>query len=144
METNKIEKLLNEEMEKQLEQLAATSAGSETSKNIIDDFVQLHKVALERDKLRIEAEKVESDKELEQNKLTSENVYRDERNKTEKRIQIIQSVIQGVGVAATVVVTLMNNRWTSGWLRDVLKFEETGTIGSSVGRSLIGSIGRKK
>ena len=143
MDTTKIEKLLNEEMEKQLEQLAATSAGSETSKNIIDDFVQLHKVALERDKLRIEAEKVESDKELEQNKLTSENVYRDERNKTEKRIQIIQCIVQGVGVAATVVVTLMNNRWTSGWLRDVLKFEETGTIGSSVGRSLIGSTGRK-
>lgn len=144
METNKIEELLNEEMAKQLEQLAATSAGSETSKNIIDDFVQLHKAALERDKLRIEAEKIEADKNLEQNKLTSENVFRDERNKSEKRIQIVQSIIQGVGVAATLVVTVMNNRWTSGWLRDVLTFEKTGNVSSSVGRSLIGSIGRKK
>lgn len=144
MENNELDRLLNEEMVRQLEELAKTNAGSEVAKDIVDDFVSLNKAALERQKLMIEADKNKADNDLEQEKLRAETEAREEKAKSEKKLQIIQSVIQGAGIVTTIAVSMMGNMFTSRWLREILHFEEHGTIASLGGRSIIGSIGRKK
>ena len=118
----RVDKMLNEELMRQLEELSKANPGSDDARRIIDDFVELQKMAIEKQKMCMDADAKKADRELSREKAKAEEAAKAEERKNAKKQNIIQAAIQG----------------------EVLKFEKTGNIGSTVGKSLFGSIFRKK
>lgn len=141
---DEIDNMLNEELERQLEELGKAQPGSEDARRIVDDFVALQKLSLEKQKMAIDAEKQDADRELTREKAEAEIKAKEEERKAVKKQNIVQAVIQGVGVAATAIGTFLGIAYTNKQISEVLKFEENGYISSTVGKSLLGSVFRKK
>lgn len=157
------DELLEEELKRQLNQLKTFPVGSEESKAIIDDMNELAKIAAERKKLNIEAEKAKADHELavkkhedeqvleakklerEQAKLEAEQEARETERKEAKKQRWTSAILQGVGFGVSVGLAAMSRRETRELLGTVLKFEETGNyVSTAAGKSLLGSIFRIK
>ena len=140
----RVEAMLDEALMKHLEELNKATPGSEDARRIVDDFTELHKLALEKQRAVMEAEKQEADKTLAREKAEAEVAAKEEERKIARKQNIIQAVIQGGGVVLTAAGTFLGIAYTNKHVGEVLKFEQTGNIGSTVGRSLFGSIFRKK
>lgn len=140
----RVDKMLNEELMRQLEELSKADPGSDDARRIIDDFVELQKMAIEKQKMCMDADAKNADRELSREKAKAEEAAKAEERKNAKKQNIIQAAIQGVGVAVTAAGTFLTIAYTNKHVGEVLKFEKTGNIGSTVGKSLLGSIFRKK
>lgn len=140
----RIDNLLNEELARQLEALQDCDPGSEEARKIVDDFVQLQKQALEKQKLIDDANNKEADRQQAQAKAEKDEAAKLEERKAEKRQTIIQAAIQGVGVAITGIGTFLTIAYTNKHFGEVMEFEKTGTISSSVGRGLLGTLFKRK
>ena len=130
-----IDLMLNEALQKQLEELNKAQPGSEDAQKIVDDFVQLQRLAIEKQK---------ADLDLAREKAEAEVAAKEEDRKIAKKQNIIQAVIQGAGVMLTAAGTFLGIAYTNKHVGEVLKFEQSGYVGSTVGKSLLGSIFRKK
>ena len=139
-----IDLMLNEALQKQLEELNKAQPGSEDAQKIVDDFVQLQRLALEKQKMEIEAEKQKADLDLAREKAEAEVAAKEEDHKIAKKQGILQAVIQGAGIMLTAAGTFLGIAYTNKHVGEVLKFEQSGYVGSTVGKSLLGSIFRKK
>lgn len=114
-----IEILLHKEIEKELKDLETLEAGTEEYKSAVEGVTKLMDKAIEMDKMGHEREEHVA------------QVKRDERNR------LIQHILTGVGILVPVGVTI----W--GTLK-CLKFEETGTVTTSIGRGFVNKILPKK
>ena len=119
----RIDNLLNEELARQLEALQDCDPGSEEARKIVDDFVQLQKQALEKQKLIDDANNKEADRQQAQAKAEKDEAAKLEERKAEKRQTIA---------------------YTNKHFGEVMEFEKTGTISSSVGRGLLGTLFKRK
>ena len=124
-EISKVDELLNEAMEKQLEELGKSNVGCEESKAIIEDFVELQKAALERKKLRVEEKKVENERKNEKRKAFWLGL-----------LQIGGIAVQGVGIFMTYKSDLRMLRAKTAWLKGTLRYEKTGSISSLGGKTI--------
>ena len=127
---NKLEKLLHEEMEFEFDKLTNMDAGSEQYKVTVDGLTKLMDRAIEIDKLNIEHEK-----ETETRKF--ENDLKIKEFEEEKKDRLVKNCLTGAGI----VLPLVGTVW--GVLKS-LKFEETGTVTTIMGRGLFQKLLPKK
>lgn len=143
-----IETLLHEEIESELQTLGELDAGSSEYKAVVDGLTKLIDRAIEMDKFNIahneKLEEREFEKEQKLKQMEEERLEREfERNhkvmqmEEEKKDRFIKNVLNGVGIGLPVAVTI----W--GTLKS-LKFEETGTVTTLIGRGFINKLLPKK
>ena len=157
-----IKDLLNDEIKVELEKLGKMNVGSDEYQvavdgltKLVDRSYELEKIEIdvEKDKKRLELDKeknnLEKEKlELEKGKLEMEKINKTldrdqdkniklEQLKDTKTDQIIRNVISGLGILLPIMVTIWGTNKT-------LKFEETGTVTTMMGRGFINKMLPKK
>lgn len=143
-----IETLLHEEIENELQTLGELEAGSNEYKTVVDGLTKLLDRAIEMDKFNIareekleerEFEREQKLKQMEEEKLEREfeRNHKTKQMEEEKKDRLIKNGLTAGGIALPLVVTI----W--GTLKS-LKFEETGTVTTLVGRGFINKILPKK
>jgi hypothetical protein len=126
----RIENLLHEEIEKELHSLEGMDTGSDEYKIAVDGLTKLVDRAIEIDKFNNECEEKSKERKFEED-------MRIKQLEEDKKDRLIKNVIAGAGIAVPSVITV----W--GTLKS-LKFEETGTITTAIGRGFINKLLPKK
>lgn len=126
----KIENLLHAEIERKLEKIGAMEPGTEEYKTAVDGVTKLMDRAIEIDKFNNECETKSKDREFDEGLRTKEF-------EEDKKDRLIRNIISGAGIAIPSILTV----W--GTLKS-LKFEETGTVTTSIGRGFINKLLPKK
>lgn len=122
--------LLNEEIQNKIEAMGGLDVGTEEYKLAADGVSKLMEKAIELDKLDIEAYDREKARE-------DENNFREQQLKEDKKDRLIKNILTGLGIAVPAGLTV----W--GTLKS-LKFEETGTVTTIVGRGFLNKLLPKK
>lgn len=125
-----IENLLHEEIEQEFGKLEQMDTGSDEYKVTVDGVTKLVDRAIEIKKFDNEKEKETKNREFEENLKLKQF-------EEEKRDRLTKNIIAGAGIAIPSVLTI----W--GTLKS-LKFEETGTITTAIGRGFINKLLPKK
>lgn len=119
----KLESLLHTEMADEFDALSKMDKGSEPHKTMVDGLVKLLDKAIEIDKLNNEhEEKIREQK--------FENDLKLKQFEEDKKDRLIKNCLTGAGILLPLGVTI----W--GTLKSI-KFEETGTITTIMGRGFI-------
>lgn len=122
--------LLNEEIQKKLEEMGELKVDSEEYKRAADGLSQLIKQSIENDRLDMEAYDREKTREDERN-------FREQQLKEDRKDRLIKNILTGLGIVVPAGLTI----W--GTLKS-LKFEETGTVTTVVGRGFLNKLLPKK
>lgn len=125
-----IENLLHEEIGKEFEKLNKMEEGTEAYKTTVDGLTKLMDRAIEINK--IDAERVER-----KNQIVIENSLKAQQARDEKIDKIVRNAISIAGIVIPSVITI----W--GTVKSI-KFEETGTITTIMGRGFINKLLPKK
>lgn len=125
-----IETLLQQEIESELQTLGGLDPGSNEYKAVVDGVTKLIDRAIEMDKFNIEHEEKISDREFERE-------HKLKQMEEEQKDRFVKNLLNGVGIGLPLVVTI----W--GTLKS-LKFEETGTVTTIMGRGFINKLLPKK
>lgn len=125
-----LETLLNEEIKDEFEGLARLEIGTDTYRTTVDGLTKLCDRA-------IEIEKFKSEQELKQKQHKAETELKTKQFKDEKRDKIVKNCLTGAGLIIPTAVTI----W--GTVKSI-KFEETGTITTIMGRGFIQKLLPKK
>jgi hypothetical protein len=125
-----IETLLHEEIGKEFEKLNTMKEGTEEYKTTVDGLTKLMDRAIEINK--IDAERLER-----KNQTIIENSLKAQQAKDDKIDKIVRNVISVAGIVIPSVITI----W--GTVKSI-KFEETGTITTIMGRGFINKLLPKK
>lgn len=124
------ERLLTDVIDHDLETLKDMEVGTETYKSTVDSVTKLIDRMLEIDKFNNELnEKIEA-------RETEQEIER-ERMEHERKDRFVKNCLTGFSIASGVVLTVWGTFKT-------FKFEETGTITSTMGRKFINSLFFKK
>lgn len=126
----KIETLLHEEIVDEFGNLSKIEVGTDEYRTAVDGVTKLLDRAIELEKLDIETKREAENQEFEQQiKL--------EQMREDKKDRKVKNVLTGVSIGAPLAVTI----W--GTLKSI-KFEETGTITTIMGRGFIQKMLPKK
>lgn len=126
----KIETLLHEEIVDEFGNLSKIEVGTDEYRTAVDGVAKLLDRAIELEKLDIETKREAENQEFEQQiKL--------EQMREDKKDRKVKNVLTGVSIGAPLAVTI----W--GTLKSI-KFEETGTITTIMGRGFIQKMLPKK
>lgn len=125
-----IETLLHEEIGKEFEKLNGMKEGTEEYKTTVDGLTKLMDRAIEINK--IDAERLER-----KTQTMVENSLKAKQAKDDKIDRIVRNVISVAGIVIPSVITI----W--GTVKSI-KFEETGTITTIMGRGFINKLLPKK
>lgn len=120
----KVERLLEAEWENELQELGRMKLGSDEYKTTVDGVTKLTDRMIELEKIKVEREKEERNREFEEN-------FKLRQHKDEKRDRIVKNVITGVSVVVgsiivPVAVSIMS-----------MNFEREGTFTTEAGRGSI-------
>lgn len=126
----KLETLLHEEIQGEFEELGKIEVGTDKYKTAVDGLTKLCDKA-------IELEKIKTDAELKQDQQNIDAELRAEQLKDERNDRFVKNVLTGSGIVIPAVLTV----W--GTLKSI-KFEETGTITTIMGRGFIQKLLPKK
>lgn len=126
----KIETLLHEEIESEFECLDSLEVGTEQYKVTVDGIAKLVDRAIEIDKLNLEAEEKAKNRE-------KDSEFKQQQMEEEKKDRLIRNCISAAGVVIPSLLTIWGTVKT-------FKFEEEGTITSSIGRGFINKLLPKK
>lgn len=125
-----IEKLLDEEIVKEVKGLEDIELGTEQYNLAVSGLTKLYDKSLEFKKLEIEKKlkgrQIDTETNIEIFKIENENKDRKTRN-----------WLTGIGITAPLIVGSL-------WSWKSLKFEETGTVGSTVGRNMLNGLTKLK
>ena len=125
-----IEELLNDEIQDELENLSKMELGSDTYKVTVEGLTKLVDKSIELEKVRLEMSDKAENRETELD-------LKCQQMQNEKRDQIVRN---GIAIAGLIVPTIITV-W--GTLK-TLKFEETGTVTTIMGRGFIQKLLPKK
>lgn len=117
-----VETLLHEELQTRLEELKGMDVGSDEYKAAVDNITKLMDRGIKIDELN-----------LEDLKRTSETNVKMSQIKEDHKDRFWKHILEGVGIAAPLCLTV----W--GTLKS-LKFEETGTVTTIVGRGFLNKL----
>lgn len=126
----KIESLLNEEIQSEFEELKKMEVGTEQYDTAVNGLTKLIDRTIEIDKLKAECEAKNEDRETEADLRLTQMAE-------ERKDRLIKNCVSVAGIAIPSVLTI----W--GTLK-ALKFEETGTVTTIVGRGFINKLFPKK
>lgn len=125
----KIENMLREEIQTEIEELGKLELGSDKYKSTVDGVTKLVDRVIEMEKIDIERQdRIDAREEETQIKMTEMNVDRKDR--------IIKNILTAAGIIIPVGVTIWGTKVS-------LKFEETGTITTTSGRNFINKLFKK-
>lgn len=127
---NNIETLLHEEIENEFEILGDMTVGSDEYETAVNGLTKLYDRAIELEKLKTETE-------LKQDQQNVDTELRAEQLKDERRDRVVKNVLTGAGIGIPAAITI----W--GTIKSI-KFEETGTITTIMGRGFIQKLLPKK
>lgn len=125
-----IESLLHTEIESEFEKLSTMEPGSEKYRTTVDGLSKLMDKAIEIEKVDIDCKDKAAARE-------SEQLLKEQQMKDEKKDRIVKNIIGAAGVVLPLVVTIWGTKVS-------LKFEETGTITTQMGRGFIQRLFHKK
>lgn len=126
----KLETLLHEEIQEEFEELGKLEVGTDKYKAAVDGLTKLCDRA-------IEIEKFKTEQELKRDQQEADEILRAEQMKDERRDRLVKNCLTGAGIGIPAVLTV----W--GTLKSI-KFEETGTITTIMGRGFIQKLLPKK
>lgn len=125
-----IENLLHDEIQKEFEDLGRMELGSEKYKSTVDGLTKLVDRAIKIDELNIEnQEKIDAREDEREIKL--------KQMEEDRKDRLVRNVLTGLGLVIPTGLTV----W--GTLKS-LKFEETGTVTTAIGRGFINKLLPKK
>ena len=119
----KLETLFQEEIQEEFEELGKLEVGTDKYKTAVDGLTKLCDRA-------IELEKIKTDAELKQDQQNVDAELRAEQLKDERKDRVVKNCLTGAGIVIPTAVTI----W--GTIKSI-KFEETGTITTIMGRGFI-------
>lgn len=125
-----IESLLHKEIQERLGDIGKMEIGSEEYKKAVDSVTKLVEKAIEIDKFNNDCVVSEKTREFEEQLKVTQVV-------SDQRDRLIKNILTGAGIAVPAGLTI----W--GTLKS-LKFEETGTITTAIGRGFINKLLPKK
>lgn len=125
-----IEKLLHEEIEERFSDIGEMDAGSDEYKKAVESLTKLVEKAIEIDKFNNDYVVSEKTREFEEQLKITQAVG-------EQRDRLVKNILTGAGIGVPALLTV----W--GTLKS-LKFEETGTITTAIGRGFINKLLPKK
>lgn len=126
----KLETLLHEEIQEEFEELGKLEVGTDKYNAAVDGLTKLCDRAIELEKLKTETE-------LKQDQQNVDAELRAEQLKDERKDRVVKNCLTGAGIVIPTAVTI----W--GTLKSI-KFEETGTITTIMGRGFIQKLLPKK
>lgn len=126
----KLETLLHEEIQEEFDELGKLEVGTDKYRAAVDGLTKLCDRAIELEKLKTETE-------LKQDQQNVDAELRAEQLKDERKDRVVKNCLTGVGIVVPTAVTI----W--GTLKSI-KFEETGTITTIMGRGFIQKLLPKK
>lgn len=125
-----IKTLLEVEIEEQLTGLASMERGSDEHKTAVDNVAKLMDRAIELEKLETASMEKEKDRAI-------ENYLKQEQVKDERLDRIVKNCISVAGIVLPIALTVWGTKTS-------LKFEEDGTITTTIGRGFINKLLPKK
>lgn len=125
----KLESLLHEEIKKEIEELGHIELGSNEYKATVDGVTKLLDKAIDIEKLNVEADEKEKDREIETNLKVSQM-------KEDRKNRIVGHVLTGVGIVVPTVVTVWGA--LKSW-----EFEKEGTVTTIFGRGFMNKLLKK-
>lgn len=125
-----IEKLLHKEIEERFSDIGKMDAGSDEYKKAVESLTKLVEKAIEIDKFNNDYVVSEKTREFEEQLKITQAVG-------EQRDRLVKNILTGAGIGVPALLTV----W--GTLKS-LKFEETGTITTAIGRGFINKLLPKK
>lgn len=130
MSSVNIETMLYDEIGREFDELENLKIGSDEHRRGVADLTELVDRA-------IEMEKVESDCREKEEARKSEELFRQQQLKDERRDRVVKNIISAAGVVLPLAVTI--------WGAAVsMKFEEEGTFTTIMGRGFINKLLPKK
>lgn len=126
----KLETLLHTEMADEFDALANMEKGTDTYRTTVDGLTKLIDKAIEIDRLNGEFEKEVESREF-------ENSLKLKQFEDEKRDRFVKNCLTGAGIILPLLVTIWGTNKS-------IKFEETGTITTIMGRGFIQKLLPKK
>lgn len=125
-----VELWLDEEIESDFTKLSTMKAGSEERKLTIDELTKL----MDR---KIEIIRIENEREDRAAAREAEQLMKKQQLDDENKDRLTRNIISAVGIVLPVVVTIWGTRVC-------LKFEETGTVTTQMGRGFLQRLFPKK
>ena len=132
-----VEELIMEEIENLSAKLGTLKVGSDEYKAVADRLDKLIAKSIEMGKTHIEADLKDRQLELENKKVEIESKQKEQQMEEEKKDRLVKNCISIGGIVLPVAVTI----W--GTLKS-LKFEESGTVTTIMGRGFINKLLPKK
>ena len=124
-----IDSLLYTEIETEFDKLSTMEPGSEKHRTTVDGLTKLMDRAIEIERIDIDCKDKAAARE-------SEQLLKEQQMKDEKKDRIVKNIISAAGVVLPLVVTIWGTKVS-------LKFEETGTITTQMGRGFIQRLFKK-
>ena len=139
-----IETLLHEEIESELQTLGEMEVGTNEYKTVVDGLTKLIDRAIEMDKFNIDHEEKNSEREferalklqqIEEERLEREfeREYKLKQVNEDKKDRLIKNVLTGFSITLPLIITIWGTNKS-------LKFEETGTVTTIMGRGFINKL----
>lgn len=122
---------LEEELSRQLEELALIHAGTDEQRKAIANLETLYRLKLEEDKLDVTYNSELKKSEIEEKKLELAKIEEEKKETTTNKDRLVKI---GLEVTGLVLPLLFYGRW----MRAGFKFEETGSFASATFRNLFG------
>ena len=125
-----IKTLLEVEIEDEFDKLASMTPGTEEHKATVDSVAKLMDRAIELEKLADAAEEKEKDRKF-------DNDLKLKQAKDERLDRIVKNIISVAGIVLPIGLTIWGTKTS-------LKFEEEGTVTTTIGRGFINKLLPKK
>ena len=125
-----VESLLHEELNREFEKLKGMEVGNEAYSKTVEGLTKLADMAAEIDKM-----KVEHNEKLEAQRM--DNYFRTQQMEDENKDRLIKNILSAVSIIGGFAITVWGTKTS-------IKFEETGTITTIMGRGFINKLIPKK
>ncbi len=136
-----LETLLYDEIETLYEKLRTLTPGTDEHRAVLDEVAKLTDRAIEMRKIEVDCENktavIESEQAMKQQQLDNEQAVNQQKMKDENVDRIVRNIISAAGIVLPLIVTIWGTKVS-------LKFEETGTVTTQMGRGFIQRLFPKK
>ena len=129
--------LLEEEIQSEIDEIRKLSVGSEAHKAASEALAKLLDKYNELEKTEIEAQDKYDDREAEREHREAELAFKEKQLKHEKRDAIIKNILTGVTFVGGCALTIWGTKVS-------IKFEETGSFTTIMGRGFVQKLLPKK
>jgi hypothetical protein len=137
MDEKTVEELLREEIRYEIGYLGQQDVGSEGYKNGIDGVIKLMDRWVEVEKVDLQRKQHSDESEQRKYEYEAERALKEKELAEEKKDRLIKNILAGAGIGIPAIITIWGTLKT-------FRFEETGTITTTLGRGFINKLLSRK